>query len=111
MNVVYSVPHTGTRFTMAFMDYMGISCLQRHSDQDITEFSKAVVPLRDPAIQFLSLRKRNERAEFNWLIDQSVMYWQKLTDGLKNIDHIFLKIDGMVDFENPNYSPISILLR
>ncbi len=106
MNVVYSVPHTGTRFTMAFLDYVGVSYIQKHAGEDISEFSKAVVPLRDPAVQFLSLRKRSECADFRWLLDESVRSWEQLTDGLKDIDHIFIKVDGLVDFENPKYSPL-----
>lgn len=106
MNLIYSVPHTGTRFTMALLDHLGVSYLQRHSDESLEGFDKVIVPLRDPAVQFLSLRKRSERQDFEWLLAESNKQWQQLTDHLEGVDPLYLKIDGVVDFENPDYSPL-----
>ncbi len=108
MNLIYSVPHTGTRFTMAFLDFIGVSYIQRHSGEEVDDrYTKIVVPVRDPAVQFLGFRKRNERRPFQELLDQSCKDWEQLGKSLKGTDHIFLKIDGIVDFQNPDYSPLA----
>lgn len=112
MNLIYSVPHTGTRFCMAFLDFIGVGYIQRHSNQDIDDrYTKIVVPMRDPAINFLSLRKRNERRPFQELLDQCRKDWELLGKGLDGRNYILLKIDGAVDFQNIDYSPLVKVAR
>ena len=92
---------------MAFLDFIGVSYIQRHSGQEIDDrYTKIVVPMRDPAINFLSLRKQNERRPFQELLDQCRRDWELLGKGLDGRGYIFLKIDGAVDFQNPDYSPL-----
>ena len=107
MNLIYSVPHTGTRFTMAFLDFIGVSYIQRHSTEEIDDrYTKIIVPMRDPAINFLSLRKNNERRPFQELLDQCCNDWELLGKGLEGRHRILFKIDGAVDFQNIDYSPL-----
>ena len=92
---------------MAFLDFIGVSYIQRHAGQEIDDrYTKIVVPIRDPAINFLSLRKNNERRPFQELLDQCCKDWELLSKGLESRGHIFLKIDGAVDFQNIDYSPL-----
>ena len=107
MKLLNSVPGTGTRLPMALLDFIGVSYIQRHTGQEIDDrYPKIVVPMRDPAINFLSLRKNNERRPFQELLDQCCNDWELLGKGLEGSHRIFLKIDGAVDFQNIDYSSL-----
>lgn len=67
---VLSLIHTGTRFVRAYLKSVGINGRRfRHlhpADGPITDLktSKFVCPLRDPALQLISCRQRNQTLQY-----------------------------------------------
>lgn len=69
--VLLSVPHTGTRFTMAFLDAIGAKYRNYHSTMrayddirnETNMTQRVIIPVRDPLLCFTSTFMRNGHVE------------------------------------------------
>ena len=81
--IVLSVPHTGTRFTMSFMDRVGVIYRQHHSDGPaMTAIQheapcKAVIPVRDPLLCFTTTLMQAGEDKFDRIL-MDVLYQYSL---------------------------------
>ena len=79
MIIVASVPHTGTHFVCQFLDFIGKGYNQDHLRGVATyDRDTLIIPMRDPASQFLSYRKRSRHARFEGLLNETVTWWNRL---------------------------------
>ena len=106
--LIYSVAHTGTRFTKAFLDYINVRYDQKHSDINPKGYDRIVVPYRDPAKQFVSLYKRHRddasyKSPFEDILELSARQWQGLIDNLEGRSHVLIRID------NPDTSQLQVV--
>lgn len=100
MIVILSVPHTGTRFTCSYLDHLRVNWIQRHSEvSNINDLyyhsgnfrtgkqNKAVIPVRDPLLTFVSsyLRTRDDPTE---------------ADIKPTLDSVVLSYDLMIEMED-----------
>lgn len=81
--ILLSVPNTGTRFTGGFLEFLGLNYRQYHSEpasyEDIQwESGKAVVPMRDPALQWVSTHFSNNLKGFDQTLKLCAAYWDLL---------------------------------
>ena len=99
MIIVLSVPHTGTRYTCKFLEHLGVNYRQYHSEpgsyEDLLyESGKAVIPMRDPILQFLSshflANITNEKATLKFCMT----CWDLLGELEKNFDVEYLRLDA-----------------
>ena len=97
MSIIFSVPYTGTQTAIAFLDYLGRSYDQVHAEKGYVpplKKEKAVCLLRDPVVQFLSYRKRQETRNFYDILRDCVESWHIYTENLDKYDGVTLRIDG-----------------
>lgn len=101
--VVLSVEHTGTHFLCGFLEYLGKGYKQLHTlDPEVATYigGKAVIPLRDPLLQFMSYRKRGAVQPFGHLLQACVDRWEDLERLIPKFDVEFLRIDtGMFEVD------------
>ena len=106
--ILYSVPHTGTRFAVAYLEQLGVSCKQMHTsertDKDLLckEGSKLVIPVRDPLLTYLSWMGRT-----NWInraapravpdplltLETVCDCYERMLDKEKTFDHTHMRLD------------------
>ena len=101
MIIILSVEHTGTNFLMSFLDYQGMGYKQLHTNEDcaLYEGNLALVPLRDPLVQFMSWRKRYPHNTFDYVLNYCDEQWARLGKLVSQFNCDFLRLEtGM--FEN-----------
>ena len=97
--ILLSVPNTGTRFTGGFLESIGVNYRQYHSEpstyEDIQwESGKAVVPMRDPALQWVSTHFSNNLQGFDQTLKLCATYWD-LLDRLEKLFNVtYLRLDA-----------------
>jgi hypothetical protein len=128
--LVFSVPGTGTRFTVALLQafgyVLGTNLSQIHSlvdkgkhaqDMERLRIAKAdgvaaVIPLRSPVASFLTRRKvtagqtqdeKDEKAR-----ERTLRYWQTLRDWMHQFDHVLFPIE---EVQTPRVDRIARVAR
>jgi len=99
--LLLSVPHTGTRFAMLFLDTIGVIYHRYHTGaEDMEEIAEhvnpgIVIPLRDPLLCWMSSYK-----DFDGNKNQSMTtlksvkgFWECLDNCILEQEHIFLRLD------------------
>jgi len=97
--IVLSVPHTGTRFTCSYLDVLGVNHKQYHTEpamyEDLLwEEGKAIVPLRDPILQFLSSHFRHDLVSPTKTLEFSIACWELLGELEKKFEIQYLRLDS-----------------
>ena len=102
--IVYSVPHTGTRFTIKFFDQIGVAYRQFHTDsvEQVEEDPnpKIVVPMRDPLLCWMSHYIPHVRAldinrseRIQTVVDNLVEDWALLGYIEDRFNYVHLRLD------------------
>ena len=92
--IVVSVPHTGTNLVCGFLDFIGVSYVMDHLlNIDTYADNDLVMPVRDPALQFLSSRKRELVLPFNDLLDNCVKFWDRQKTVMSNFNPFLIPTD------------------
>ncbi len=88
--VVYSVPHTGTRFVQSFFEHCGIETTRRHVGQKVATHADdiRVIPVRNPYDSYLSWQYLHPGSELDF-----IGMWGKLVWKSKNAFFFPLDID------------------
>lgn len=99
-SIVLSVAHTGTRFLCRFLDSIGVIYRQYHSDpSNIDDLkyeinNKAIVPVRDPLLCFVSTYYRCDPKDFELTLDNVVMNYDLLIELETWFECEYLRIDS-----------------
>lgn len=110
MIIVLSVPYTGTRFTCSYLDHLRVNYVQKHTEvPNINELffrsgnfvtgkqNKAIIPVRDPLLTFVSsyLRTRDDPDErdIKPTLDSVVLSYDLMIQMEKWFDFYQLRLD------------------
>ena len=98
--LLLSVHHTGTRYTQRHLESIGVHYRQHHSEpsnyEDLHWLSgKAVVPLRDPALQWTSSHFRENLRSSKLTLDFCVTSWNLLIrlEEKFEVEHLRIEAD------------------
>ncbi len=96
MVLLLSVPHTGTRYTLRFLESIGVHARQYHSEppsyEDLQwEKGKAIIPLRDPALQFTSMHFRAKLRAPEKTLKYCVTCWSLLI----RLENLLIEVDDV----------------
>ncbi len=99
-NIVFSVPHTGSRFTWQYLDLLKVVYRKHHTDKEAVEDlfyeegSKLVIPMRDPLLCFISHCSIEANSKKEKLLNAVVDGWEILLSQLESFDHVYLRLDA-----------------
>lgn len=97
--ILLSVPHTGTRYTAKFLESLGISYRQYHSEPSMFEdlqweSGKAIVPMRDPALQWVSTHFRADLSNVRKTLNFCMTCWDLLGRLEPEFNVEYLRLDA-----------------
>jgi len=75
--IVSSIPYTGTFLVCEFLDHIGKGFIHTHLSDLPYDNDFVIMPVRDPALHFLSYRKRNPRMRFDSILSDVCGYWER----------------------------------
>ena len=98
--IVFSVPHTGTRFLWKYLEH--IDCVYRHYHTDkeavdelfYEEGSKLIIPMRDPLLNFISHCSRNPKVKPKDILKSVVDHWQILGSQESIFNYVHFRLDA-----------------
>lgn len=110
MIIVLSVPHTGTRFTCSYLDHLRVNYVHRHTEvEHINELyyrsgnfrtgkqNKAIIPVRDPLLTFVSsyIRTRDDptEADIKPALDRVVLSYDLIMQMEDWFNFVHLRLD------------------
>ena len=97
MIILMSVQHTGTRFTASFLESLGVIYLQYHTDpKSVTRLAwetknKAVIPVRDPLLAYLSTHMRSPKRPSN--LNEVIIRYDVMLEMEKRFEHVYLNLN------------------
>lgn len=99
-NILFSVPHTGTRSLQAYLDHLNVVYRFFHTTKEDAEKllyekgSKLIIPMRDPLLCFLDHMRLSSDSEAIKTCDMVVKYWEILEKEEQGFDRIYLRLDN-----------------
>ena len=91
MITVYSIPHTGTMFAMAYLNFLEMPYHQRHAGEPMTRpEKKRIIPVRNPYDCYLSHQYENE---YNYRDEDFISLWATFIWRTEHMDCFYFPLD------------------